>query len=1070
MGKISDKSKYPLKGTPVAGDYIIGTDSEDDNKTVTFSVASISGDGDTVQDDNKGKSVNFGYSTSADDADIVAAINGIITPITVTYDEVLYVNGIVPDPIDVGTSYRRVYAISGKGKGSYGVGGTITVAEADLILISDKQIISDPDPVTNDPNAVLEDLGEIGATALEDVVNAASPALIIGAGENWYFEFTRSAVRYVYGFTGASGIYGSGQTQTTSTDFFLIYDEGVTGVEVGAFNTLDEGNGNGIVISGRVAANFGDIGLNAFDISVSSGADSARGATGSGAFAHGEDIAAGGDNSAIISSYDAVTSGYGATVIASNYLITASGTGSGVYSATRVQNAGDYSAIVGGDENTISAAADKSVVLGGDSNDSTNLRQVVWGHSNIANSENEAVGGMFALDEAIDITGTARVFGIGIGTGTGARNTGFAVRRNGTVEMGDTGGLDTEFVVSVDTGLEALKVEYIGDDFLNVYPNGFGFNAFSGGFESLVDFVTPTANRTISFQDGDGTVAFVSDVAAVASDFTTQETSIYNSLGASNTVLLVGSGGGTNGFIGGGDSNTLNGGNYKSIVGGQGNTTASSWSAILGGRDGTIAAGTYSSIGGGRDITINDSYSFVGSGNNNTINESYSFIGSGTTNTINVGAGTGAILSGSTGVVDSQYGTILNGRNITVFSYAEIVGGLYPTEYVAVSQTAHETADRAFNIGIGTGTGARADGITVFKSGQVTAPSATEAWIDAEVTGRVLITKEWFNSNIGAAPTGLETIDEGNGDGIVKITRDDTLFGNVGAGAVHLSEGHSSVPTSGATGQYSFAANRLGTASGDSSAVFNHLTVADSNYGFACNQQAEALAQAAFACNFDTEASGTGSFASGESTIASGNYSFGSGRQGVAAGNFSFISGVESEAASYSEATFGTFGTTYTASNLTGINSGDRLFSIHNGTGDISRADAFIMLKNGNIGINIDSFEANDNGKKLQINGTVQLHKDITDDTTTAYELDIDDIFNIVTMNNAGANTLTIPANASVAFPIGSEIVITNKGAGVTTVAITTDTLNQNVGGLTLAQHDVRTLRKLTATTWVMGY
>ena len=73
-------------------------------------------------------------------------------------------------------------------------------------------------------------------------------------------------------------------------------------------------------------------------------------------------------------------------------------------------------------------------------------------------------------------------------------------------------------------------------------------------------------------------------------------------------------------------------------------------------------------------------------------------------------------------------------------------------------------------------------------------------------------------------------------------------------------------------------------------------------------------------------------------------------------------------------------------------------------------------------------------------------------------------------MNNGGANTLTIPANASVAFPIGTEIVIINKGAGTTTVAITTDALNQNVGGLTMAQYDKRTLIKVTATSWILGY
>lgn len=45
-------------------------------------------------------------------------------------------------------------------------------------------------------------------------------------------------------------------------------------------------------------------------------------------------------------------------------------------------------------------------------------------------------------------------------------------------------------------------------------------------------------------------------------------------------------------------------------------------------------------------------------------------------------------------------------------------------------------------------------------------------------------------------------------------------------------------------------------------------------------------------------------------------------------------------------------------------------------------------------------------------------------------------------MNNAAANTLTIPANALVAYPIGTQILVTQMGAGTTSIAITPDTLN----------------------------
>ena len=45
-----------------------------------------------------------------------------------------------------------------------------------------------------------------------------------------------------------------------------------------------------------------------------------------------------------------------------------------------------------------------------------------------------------------------------------------------------------------------------------------------------------------------------------------------------------------------------------------------------------------------------------------------------------------------------------------------------------------------------------------------------------------------------------------------------------------------------------------------------------------------------------------------------------------------------------------------------------------------------------------------------------------------------------------------------------------NLGAGVVTVSVTTDTINQNVGGLTMAQYDKRVATKVASATWVLGY
>jgi len=61
--------------------------------------------------------------------------------------------------------------------------------------------------------------------------------------------------------------------------------------------------------------------------------------------------------------------------------------------------------------------------------------------------------------------------------------------------------------------------------------------------------------------------------------------------------------------------------------------------------------------------------------------------------------------------------------------------------------------------------------------------------------------------------------------------------------------------------------------------------------------------------------------------------------------------------------------------------------------------------------------------------------------TGTSYTLVLSDAGKIVEMNNGSANTLTIPANSSVAFPVDTRIDIIQYGAGATSVAITSDTL-----------------------------
>lgn len=63
----------------------------------------------------------------------------------------------------------------------------------------------------------------------------------------------------------------------------------------------------------------------------------------------------------------------------------------------------------------------------------------------------------------------------------------------------------------------------------------------------------------------------------------------------------------------------------------------------------------------------------------------------------------------------------------------------------------------------------------------------------------------------------------------------------------------------------------------------------------------------------------------------------------------------------------------------------------------------------------------------------------------------------VVTMNNASANTFSIPTNASVQFPIGTQINVLQIGAGQTTIqAVTSGTTTILSTGATAAQPKLR--------------
>ena len=70
----------------------------------------------------------------------------------------------------------------------------------------------------------------------------------------------------------------------------------------------------------------------------------------------------------------------------------------------------------------------------------------------------------------------------------------------------------------------------------------------------------------------------------------------------------------------------------------------------------------------------------------------------------------------------------------------------------------------------------------------------------------------------------------------------------------------------------------------------------------------------------------------------------------------------------------------------------------------------------------------------IEVSGSVVSQVGINEQTGTAYTTVLADQSKLVTLTNASAITLTIPANSSVAYPVGTKIDIAQLGAGQVTV------------------------------------
>lgn len=90
-----------------------------------------------------------------------------------------------------------------------------------------------------------------------------------------------------------------------------------------------------------------------------------------------------------------------------------------------------------------------------------------------------------------------------------------------------------------------------------------------------------------------------------------------------------------------------------------------------------------------------------------------------------------------------------------------------------------------------------------------------------------------------------------------------------------------------------------------------------------------------------------------------------------------------------------------------------------------------------------------------------------TTEQTADYTLALGDVNKVVSMNKSGTGTVTIPTNASVAFPVGSVVGVYNQSADDVTIEGDAGVTLRNGGAL--AQYAEVSLRKRATDEWVLA-
>lgn len=141
------------------------------------------------------------------------------------------------------------------------------------------------------------------------------------------------------------------------------------------------------------------------------------------------------------------------------------------------------------------------------------------------------------------------------------------------------------------------------------------------------------------------------------------------------------------------------------------------------------------------------------------------------------------------------------------------------------------------------------------------------------------------------------------------------------------------------------------------------------------------------------------------------------------------------------------------------------------GTGADNAANARTNLGLGNVSNTTDASKPVSSATQLALDAKSDITRAINTQTGTSYTLVQGDAGKIIEMTNASANAVIVPSNASVAFPVGTQIDLVQCGAGRTTVTISAGVVIRSAGDkikLT-GQYSGASLYKRATNEWWLG-